>query len=45
MTRHQSVDKDQTGQDFGCCLYYRAGSSLSDSASNFVALCRRYWGL
>jgi DNA-binding transcriptional LysR family regulator len=26
-------------------LYYRAGRVLSDSAQNFVALCRRHWNL
>lgn len=26
-------------------LYYRAGKNLSDSAKNFIVLCRRYWEL
>lgn len=26
-------------------LYYRAGKNLSDSASNFIAVCRRHWKL
>ena len=26
-------------------IYYRARSSLSDSAQNFIALCRRFWKL
>jgi DNA-binding transcriptional LysR family regulator len=26
-------------------LYYRAGKNLSDSATNFIALCQRYWEL
>ncbi|MFK8049932.1 MAG: LysR family transcriptional regulator [Halioglobus sp.] len=26
-------------------LYFRAGKNLSDSASNFVSLCQRYWKL
>jgi DNA-binding transcriptional LysR family regulator len=26
-------------------LYYRAGRTLSDSARNFIALCRRHWKL
>jgi DNA-binding transcriptional LysR family regulator len=26
-------------------IYYRARSALSDSATNFIALCRRHWAL
>jgi DNA-binding transcriptional LysR family regulator len=26
-------------------VYYRAGKSLSDSAGNFIALCRKHWNL
>ena len=26
-------------------IYYRARSNLSDSATNFIALCQRYWKL
>jgi DNA-binding transcriptional LysR family regulator len=26
-------------------IYYRAGKTLSDSAGNFIALCRKHWDL